>query len=140
MSDPMTLAVRLASGRPLPTDLQALQHAFSTWLDSRGEIALERCLHLPASIASYRQAQRDQALCAAAKLLPERTAWTASARLEREWNEFLARGPWRFWRGDSDPPADAAPLSRQLFYATNNNRSDTLSAKQIQRAIGHLYL
>lgn len=136
---PEAMIVRIASGRPNQNDLLRLQLAAKNWLDSNGKISFERCLHLPCSPYGFRLTRRDKALCDAAALLPERTGWTAATRMEREWNDFLERGPWRFWRGDSDPPADAAPLSRAFFYATNNNRSDSLSAKQIQRSIGHLY-
>ncbi len=137
--DPMDRVARVASGCLLSSDLKWLSDAFSSWVKADGDIPLERCLHLPTTQTAMRLMKRDRWICEAISLLPEREVWPASTRLAAEWNEFIARGPWRFWRGESDPPADAAPLSRCLFYATSHNRSASVGEKQICRIAGHLF-
>lgn len=137
--DPVAMVVRLASGKPNASDLVRLSLAARTWIDSNGDIPFERCLRLPTTPNDFRLMQRDQWICQAVKLLPEGSAWTASTRLAGEWSEFLARGPWRLWRDDSDPPADASPLSRCLFYASRHNRGKCIGDKQISRIVGHVF-
>lgn len=137
--DPMACAVRMASGRPTDADIKLWSKATRTWIESSGEIPLERCMHLATTQNVFRMMQRDRWICEAAKQIPKTSAWTVSDRLADEWDEFITRGPWRLWRDDSDPPADASPLSRCLFYASRYHRGNALSAKQIGRKIGHIF-
>jgi hypothetical protein len=129
----------MASGRPTDADIKLWSKAARTWIDNRGEIPLERCMHLATTTTAFQMMQRGQWICEAAKQIPQTSAWTVSDRLAAEWQEFITRGPWRLWRDDSDPPADASPLSRCLFYASRHNRGKALSAKQIGRIVGHIY-
>jgi hypothetical protein len=135
----MDRVARFVNASPSLSDLKWLADAFGSWLKVDGDIPLERCLHLPTTQNAFRVMKRNQWICDAIALLPDRDLWVASTRLATEWNEFIARGPWRFWRGESDPPADASPLSRCLFYATSHNRGLAVGEKQISRIAGHLF-
>lgn len=137
--DPVEMVLRFATGTATPSDLKMFGRACRNWIDSNGGLALERCLHLPNTPEKFRLMQRDQWLCEALKLIPEKSLQAACNRLDHEWSEFLARGLWRACRDDPEPPESASPLSRCLFFASRFNRGQNLEAKQIKRVAGHVF-
>lgn len=145
--DPMGMMARLADGSEITnSDLLHLRNAAKAWMTSSGDIPIERCLRLPQTPEKYRISQRNRHLCEAIKLLPEyhrprseKSNQAVIDRLESEWNAFASRGMWRACRDDSEPPKDASPISRCLFFATSLNRGETLTARQIKRHVGHVF-
>lgn len=131
--------VRFVDGGLADADLELLQRGVDTWLNAGGTISLERCLGLPSTHNGLRRARRDHWLCKAASLVDADGSTTGSQMLEAEWNKFLIRGPWFIWRDESEPPPEATPLSEALFWATRYNRSESLTARQIARIVGHIF-
>ena len=117
---------------------QRLREGFLRWLDDSHTLSLERCLGLPATPAKRRDAMRAGWLCEAARYIDAPNPTRGAELLLTEWNAFVSRGPWRFWRDDEHPPADAPRLDRALFYATKFNGGDTLSDRHLRRIVGHL--
>jgi hypothetical protein len=138
-SDGVARIVRLASGKASSEDLRFLGMAARTWIDSDGEITFERCMRLPTTPDAFRCMQRDRWLCEAAGRLGGASAWAMSCAVSDQWAVFVARGPWREWRDDADPPKHASPLSCALFYASHFNRGNSLGARQVHRIVRHVF-
>lgn len=131
--------VRLATGSETAADREFVARAARTWIDADGAIPWERCLHLPTTPDAFRCMRRDEWLCEAAKLSGDASAWGGSAQLADDWANFLARGPWRDWRDDAEPPQWATPLARALFFASRLNRGKSLAARQVHRITRHIF-
>lgn len=130
-------AVRLVRKEPTDDDLQWLRDGFGAWLRASLDVPLERCLRLPRSLEGARVESRDRWLRAAAAELQGDTVWSRAESLQSAWDAFLARGPWRVWRDEEDPPADAPRLYRALFLASRLNRGTSIGKKQLARILGH---
>lgn len=52
------------------------------------------------------------------------------------WEAFVARGPYKTWRDDEQPPEGAADLHVCLFHATKLNRGETLCEKHLAAVVG----
>lgn len=137
---PLLAFVRLADGGLTETDWELLKNGVDTWLNAGGALTLERAFGLPSTHTGLRKLRRDHWLCKAAALIDADGSSTGSQKLEVEWNKFLSRGPWFIWRDDAEPPADATPLSKALFWATRYNRSESLTARHIARIVGHIFI
>lgn len=130
---------RIAGGQPSASDIAWLQQMFDLHLRDNGSIPLERRLGLPTTFDKWRLFNRDMYLCQAALCIEADGAWSGAQKLEAEWTRFIDRGGWRFWRTDLHPPEEATQLSKALFYATQENRSESLSAQQIYRIVQHIF-
>lgn len=130
MIDESWLALVL-KGAPDEAAVQHLQRGFATWLksgsrarrDSEGvrrrprPVSLARCLGLPENPMQVRQAQRDEFLRYAARLLPPHdTGWSRSQALCAEVRKFAGQ-QWLAWLAGSAPPPYATDLQRALFHA-----------------------
>lgn len=138
--EPLVAVARFVDGAASPSEIEWLRNSLGAFLGSNGTVPLERCLHLPTTMAGWRKSRRDGWLVIAASLIDAAGSTTGSIRLETEWNTFLSRGPWQAWRDDSEPPSEATPLAVALFWATRFNRSESLSPKQIERIAGHIFV
>lgn len=138
-NEAMAMAVRFRSGKPTANDLDCMARAMQAWMSGKGDVSLERCLRLPNTPESFRSMERDHWLCEAAKHFKTLGSWPASIKLADEWAAFISHGPWRLWRDDCDPPADASSLSRCLFYATRCNRGRSVGERQVNRIIRHTF-
>jgi hypothetical protein len=137
--DPLQAIAHFTDGAPSAGEMALLRKGFDAYLNAGGEIPLERCLGIAATHGARRRLKRDTWLRKAAMLIDAGSSWARSQKLEAEWNRFISRGAWQAWRADDHPPPEATPLSEALFYATMCNRSDSLTAKQIERITGHIF-
>lgn len=137
--DPVARMVRIADGRPSAVDLMALRNGFTAYLNGAGDLSLERCLRMPTTWKAWRRAQRDYWLCQAAQHVDANGTWSGCVSLEREWETFLSRGPWRQWRDDASPPDGTSKLSSALFFASRYNRGCALVARQLDRIVRHVF-
>ena len=137
--DPLQALAHFTDGALTERGAALLRKGIDAYLDAGGEIPLERCLGIPSTHAARRRLRRDSWLRKAATFIDASSRWTGSQKLEAEWNKFISRGPWQAWRDGDYPPPEATPLSEALFYATVCNRSDSLTAKQIDRIVGHIF-
>lgn len=137
--DPLSRMVRMANGQFTPEDRQALQRAFTAYIESDGGLSLERCLHVPTTWKAWRRMKRNYWLCQAAQHIDATGVWTGCVSLENEWEAFISRGPWRQWRDDARPPEDASQLSAALFWASRNNQGQALVARQLSRFVRHIF-
>jgi hypothetical protein len=138
LDGPSLLLARLRQRAPTVADIERLARAADTYHANKGEIAFDRCLGLRGAATSWRISERNLAIARAVAVLPIRGKWLPYAHLETEWARFIAAGPWRAWRDDPAPPADATDLQRELYWASRHNRGESLSAKHIQRICGQL--
>lgn len=137
--DPLQALAHFTDGALTERGAALLRKGIDAYLNAAGEISLERCLGIAATHSARRRLKRDTWLRKAAMLIDAGSSWAGSQKLEAEWNRFISRGPWQAWRADDHPPPEATPLSEALFYATVCNRSDSLTAKQIERITGHIF-
>lgn len=138
--EPLVALARFVDGVASPFELECLRGRVSAFLGCHGAVPLETCLRLPKTMTGWRKSRRNGWLMKAAELVDAEGGTTGSQKLEAEWNTFISRGPWQAWRDDSEPPVGAPPLAEALFWATRFNRSESLSAKQIERIAGHIFV
>ena len=129
----------LWSAHATPEAAQWLRAGFLKWFDDSHSLPLERCLGLPTTKAKRRSGVRAAWLCDAARYIDAVNPTQGAEKLSREWAAFVARGPWRFWRDDEHPPADAPRLDRALFYATKYSAGNTLCPRHLRRIVGHMF-
>jgi len=115
------------------------REGFMKWLDETNSLSLERCLGLPSTKAKRLDALRAGWLCEAARYIDAPNPTQGVDQLRREWDTFVSRGPWRFWRDDEHPPDDAPRLDRALFYASKFTGGKTLSGRHLRRIVGHAF-
>lgn len=135
--DPFELAQRLASGCFDSDVLGWMQQGLAIWVREGGQIPLERCLHLPNTLRRTRLIQRNHWLCEAAKALDCSTSWSAALQLSKELDSFLSRGTWHAWQELDCPPEGASCLRKALFHVAKTRGGKSLTARQIDRCIGH---
>lgn len=129
-------ATAVATGRFDGEVLKWLQGGFQALLRSEGAVTLESCLHLPTTTGRMRLARRNAALVDVAALIDDApTPWVLANEVSRELDRFLQSGPWRFWREQAEPPAEASRLRAALFRLAKSNGGRSLSAKQINRIL-----
>ena len=137
--DAAGLLVRLMTCTTTEADRRALSRAVQSWVRDEGALSLQRHLGLPTRPAGLRRLRRDGHLIDAAREIEAEGKWFGALELERQLRDFVSRGPWRSWRDDGGPPADASRLRRALFYAVRFGDGETLSAKQLVRIVGHVW-
>lgn len=71
----------------------------------------------------------------AAAQMPASSDFAQSNELEKEFNNFLSRGPWREWRDAGGPPSSASKLRAALFHVALENGGMSLSHKTFYRAL-----
>lgn len=127
----------LAGGRRTPEDVEMVWIAAQSWLENGCTQPIHRFLRLPPTPGKLTDATRNLWLRRAAKQINiECASATSEARkLRHEIDAFVNRGPWRYWRDQQAPPADASELRKALFYAMKFNNGDTLSERQIYRIL-----
>lgn len=137
--DRMELVARFASGDADEADIRRVQAAVAAWLKESGKIPLERYLQLPTTPAKMSQMRRNLSLADAARQIDCKSIWDGCLKLSEELHTFISRGQWLSWRRRDTPPEEASRLRGALFYVAKFNDGDTLSAKQIWRAVGHIF-
>ena len=135
--DPLEALSRYRNKKPRDSDEAWLQSAIDTWLKAEGSLSLDRCFGV--TYAGWCRFQRDEALRKAARLIDADGCTTGAQRLKAEWDRFISRGAWSAWRDDGQPPPDASLLGQALFWATRYNRSDSLTVRQIERIVRHIF-
>lgn len=138
-TNPMDLALRIAAGQFNETVHDTLRRGFAAFIDAGGAVPLERCLRLPVSTAAFRLTQRDRWLAEVAQSTEGATSWAKSVAISKELQAFLTRGPWLSWLDLQDPPAGTSSLRVALFYTAKYNNGKGLSAKQVNRIVGHVF-
>lgn len=137
--EPLVMLAKITDGDATAFEHDWLRSGLDAYFNSNGQIPLERCLHLPPTIAKWRQSRRDIWLMKAAMCIDAPTVAAGCATLRAEWSAFVSRGPWRSWKEDAGPPATATPLHEALFWASRLSRSKCLGTKQIERIAGHVF-
>lgn len=138
-TNPMELALRVAAGHFNEAVLDRLRIGFATFVDAGGAVPLERCLRLPTSTRLFRLTQRDRWLIEVARATDGAKPWTKSVAISKALQAFLTRGAWMAWRDLQDPPAGTSSLRVALFYTAKFNEGKGLSARQVNRIVGHAF-
>ncbi|MBC7619475.1 MAG: hypothetical protein H7293_10915 [Candidatus Saccharibacteria bacterium] len=72
----------------------------------------------------------------AAAQIPAASEFAQSKEMEKEFNNFLSRGPWKEWRDIGAPPPEASKLRFALFHiALENWCGQSLSYKTFYRVL-----
>lgn len=124
--------VRMANGMQTRDDEEFFRSALCSWINSEGQVPLERCMRLPKTTTKIRLAKRNQYLCRAAEELLLLSPGDGPGCLLKNWETFVVRGQWRNWRDDPEPPKCASPLYEALFYATKLNRGEVVGLRALQ--------
>ena len=129
-------AARCASGSDGESEGRWMRNGLAAWLRSGCTKSLERCLHLPSTEAERKRMLRNFWIVEAAAQMPASSEFAQSKELEREFNNFLSRGPWKAWRDIGEPPPGASKLRAALFHIAHENRDGkSLSYKTFYRAL-----
>lgn len=105
----------LLDAREAPGLVERVRRGVALWIDSDGQMPLERYLGLQTP-AKARQALRDVHLREAAALIRAGTLWLKASELARAAKEFELR-KWPQWRRLDAAPAHATAIEQQLFKA-----------------------
>ncbi|WP_395055720.1 hypothetical protein [Polaromonas sp.] len=129
-------ATRCAGGRDGESEARWLRNGLEAWLRGGCTKSLERCLHLPSTEAERKRMLRNFWIAKAAAQMPASSEFAQAKELEREFNNFLSRGPWREWRDIGEPPTEASKLRAALFHIARENRcGQSLSYKTFYRVL-----
>jgi hypothetical protein len=96
------------------------------WRDGCEPERLAPCLHLQIG-ARAATAERNKWLRVAAEELPEKNV---AAEMYRRIRSF-SRSEWPDWRGRKDPPDDAEPFLKALFYAADAGAPMNIGRRQL---------
>lgn len=133
--DALLLLQKVLAGKFDPDVQTWLVAGMNTWHLHGGDIALERCLHVPS------RKQRRRARCAhhlgrALSYIDGATRAQRIHGLATQLDTFRTRGPWRSWEAQGCPDADASALQLALFDACASlEPGDGTSAKSIERLL-----
>ena len=125
----------IASDRRSQAAQDSLWLAAQSWLACGGRVSMNRFLALPATGPKLTQATRNYWIRRAAAMLPGDGPYPRAQNLHHELLTFATRGAWRSWRELAAPPEDASELRAALFWVLKHNDGDTLSERQIYRAL-----
>jgi hypothetical protein len=138
---------KFSQGLATPDQEVGLQRGIAAYLHARAEalahgcepLQLERFLNIPTTDVEWMRLHRDDWLRAAFQQMRIAKAKVAAADLHKRWMEFVARGGWRAWRDDGDPPEGTDALHEALFYATKLTRgrdgAGVASLSTVERAL-----
>jgi hypothetical protein len=138
-ADPMDLADRVAAGQFDEAVNEKLRKGFAAYINAGGAISLERCLRLTRGNKSFRKAQRNHWLVEVARSTEGKTPWARCVATCNTLDTFISRGIWHAWRDRDDPPVGTSNLRVALFYAAKYNEGMSLSPKQLDRIVGHIF-
>lgn len=112
--------LRILSGQLSGADLAEFRRHF-------GQVRLPK--RTPAAVGRF---LRDHYLRNAFQL----SGATSVPQFTDAWEVFVSRGAYRSWRDEESPPNGTPALETALFYATKQNRGQTLCEKRVATVLG----
>jgi hypothetical protein len=100
-------------------------------LPAEDALALSPLIEAPSATRARRQDARDEALRAAAALLPGSTPCARACALASALTAYTASSAWRLHSDTDTPPADAKPLPKLMHEALRLNGGKPLKWRQL---------